>query len=160
MRLSPGQRLPRAGIDPITSHDDALVTIAMAVHRPLRHETIVALLDDERRGIALVVVTDTTCPDDVLESVECLTRPTTHAGRAGAIVVGSVRPAPPGRSDVDRDTDRDVDRDVDRDTDRDVERWLELSEIAEGHGVELLEWFVIGSEVRCPRDDLGEAPRW
>jgi hypothetical protein len=148
MRLGPGHRLPRAGIDPITSHDDALVTVAMAVHRPLRHETIVVLLDDERRGLALVVVTDTTCPDDVLEAVECLTRPTTHAGRAGAIVVGSVRPSQPGR------------RDVDADADRDVERWLELSEIAEGHGVELLEWFVLGAEVRCPRDDLGEAPRW
>lgn len=147
MRLSPSHRLPRAGIDPITSHDDALVTVAMAVHRPLRFETIVVLLDDERRGLALVVVTDTTCPDDVLEAVECLTRPTTHASRAGAIVVGSVRPGPHTR-------------DHDPDIERDVERWLELSEIAEGHGVELLEWFVIGSEVRCPRDDLGEAPRW
>ena len=147
MRLSPSHRLPRAGIDPITSHDDALVTVAMAVDRPLRHETIVVLLDDERRGLAVVVVTDTTCPDDVLEAVECLTRPTAHAGRAGAIVVGSVRPAPPAR-------------DIDRDIDRDVERWLELSEIAEGHGIELLEWFVIGTGVRCPRDDLGEAPRW
>lgn len=145
MRLSPSHRLPRAGLDPITSHDDALVTIAMAVHRPLRPETIVVLLDDTRRGIALVVVTDTTRPDDVLEAVECLTRPSTHAGRAGAIVVGSVRP---GALPDDADADRDVDR------------WLELSEIAEGHGVELLEWFVIGTEVRCPRDHLGEAPRW
>jgi hypothetical protein len=145
MRLSPSHRLPRAGLDPITSHDDALVTIAMAVHRPLRPETIVVLLDDTRRGIALVVVTDTTRPDDVLEAVECLTRPSTHAGRAGAIVVGSVRPgAPPDGADADRD----------------VDRWLELSEIAEGHGIELLEWFVIGTEVRCPRDHLGEAPRW
>ena len=88
MRLSPSHRPPRAGIDPIASHDDALVTVAMAVHLPLRPETIVVLLDDARRGIALVVVTDTTRPDDVLEAVECLTRPSTHAGRAGAIVVG------------------------------------------------------------------------
>lgn len=155
MRLSSSHRLPRAGIDPITSHDDALVTVAMAVHRPLRFETIVVLLDDERRGLALVVVTDTTCPDDVLEAVECLTRPTTHAGRAGAIVVGSIRPGP-----HTRDLDPDVDLDIAGADDRDVERWLELSEIAEAHGVELLEWFVIGAEVRCPRDDLGEAPRW
>jgi hypothetical protein len=146
MRLSPSHRLPRAGIDPITSHDDALVTVAMAVHRPLRPETIVVLLDGERRGIALVVVTGTTRPDDVLEAVECLTRPVTHAGRAGAVVVCSVRPVvgPGGAGDAVRD----------------VDRWLELSEIAEGHGVELLEWFVIGAEVRCPRDDLGEVPRW
>ncbi len=146
MRLSPTPRLPRAGIDPICSHDAALVTIAAALHRPLRAETVVVLLDDDRRGIALVVVTDTKRPDDVLEVVECLTRPAAHAGRAGAVVVGTVRPgAGPEPCEP---------------ADRDVERWLELSEIAEGHGVELLEWFVIGADVCCPRDDLGEAPRW
>ena len=147
MRLSPSHRLPRAGIDPIDSHDAALATVAMAAHRPLRPETIVVLLDDARRGIALVVVTDTQRPDDVLEVVECLTRPTAHAGRVGAVVVGTVRPGAGAEAD-------------DHVPDPDIDRWLELSDIAEGHGVELLEWFVIGADVRCPRDDLGEAPRW
>ncbi len=42
----------------------------------------------------------------------------------------------------------------------DVDRWLELSDLAEQAGVELLEWFVIGDAITCPRDLLGEPPRW
>ena len=53
-------RLPRAGIDPINNADTAFITISMAVHRPLRHETIVALLDDARCGLGVVVVSGTT----------------------------------------------------------------------------------------------------
>jgi hypothetical protein len=151
MRLSPSHRLPRAGIDPIDSHDAALATVAMAAHRPLRPETIVVLLDDARRGIALVVVTDTHRADDVLEVVECLTRPTARSGRVGAIVVGTVRPGADASPGADGD---------DRLPDPDIDRWLELTDIAERHAVQLLEWVVIGADVQCPRDDLGEAPRW
>ena len=42
----------------------------------------------------------------------------------------------------------------------DIDRWLEMSDLAEQSVVELLEWFVVGDEVSCPRDQLGEAPRW
>jgi hypothetical protein len=35
-----------------------------------------------------------------------------------------------------------------------------MSDIAEQAGVELLEWFVISGDVTCPRDQLGEPPRW
>ena len=35
-----------------------------------------------------------------------------------------------------------------------------MSDIAEHVGVELLEWFVFGNAVTCPRDRLGEPPRW
>lgn len=147
MRLAPiHHRLPRAGIDRISSHDTALLTLAMAITRPLRHETIVLLLDDQRRGIAVAVITDTRHPDDVVEVVECLTRPATHNGRLGAIIVASVRPGADATSGSGPDDD--------------VDRWLELSEIAEASGVELLEWYVVGTDITCPRDLLGELPRW
>jgi hypothetical protein len=43
----------------------------------------------------------------------------------------------------------------------DVDRWLEASAIADAHGVELIEWFVIGpAGPECPRDLLGEPERW
>ena len=43
----------------------------------------------------------------------------------------------------------------------DVDRWLDMSELISQAGVELLEWFVIDpTGVWCPRDLLGEAPRW
>jgi hypothetical protein len=38
-----------------------------------------------------------------------------------------------------------------------------MSDVAEQVGVEVLEWFVIGNsgrDVTCPRDQLGEPPRW
>jgi hypothetical protein len=135
-------RLPRAGVDPIRTADAAFLTVSMAVHRPLRHETIVVLLDDARCGIAIAVVTGTERPNDVIEVVECLTNPLAHDGRVAAAIVATVRPTPPVSIDDD------------------VDRWLEMSDLAEQAGVEVLEWFVIGREVSCPRDRLGEPPRW
>ncbi len=142
-------RLPRAGIDRISSPALALTMLSIAIQRPLRAETVVVLLDDQRRGVAIAVVTDTHRPDDVLEVVECLTNSAAHGGRVGAIIVASVRPA---EGDREGRGDELVAGDVDR--------WLELSDLAEQAGVELLEWFVIGNAITCPRDRLGEPPRW
>jgi hypothetical protein len=137
-------RLPRAGVDRISSAETALLMLAMAIQQPLRAETVTLLLDDQRRGIAVAVVSGTHQPDDVLEVVECFTHSATHGGRVGSIIVASVRPQLSDESTIATD----------------VDRWLEMSDIAEEAGVELLEWFVIGGEVTCPRDQLGEPPRW
>ena len=142
------RRFPRAGIDIIDDADTAFALVAAAVHRPVRHETIVLVLDDARRGIAIVIVTDTETPDAVVGVVECLTQGLDE--RAAALVLASVRPGAAGNLLIDSACERG----------RDVDRWLEMSEIASLTGVEVLEWFVIGDTVRCPRDDLGEAPRW
>ena len=143
MQLVPvHRRLPRAGVDPISDPDTAFVTISMAVHRPLRHETIVALLDDDRCGISIVAVSGTDRPDAVVEVVECLSDPDLHGGRVGALIVASVCP------------------EIGRPRTGDIDRWLEMSDLAEQAGIELLEWFVIGDGVSCPRDQLGEPPRW
>jgi hypothetical protein len=137
-------RLPRAGIDTIDRAETALLMVAMAIQQPLRAETIALLLDEQRRGIAVAVVSGTHRPDDVLEVVECFTRNSTHGGRVGNIVVASVRPDTADEATIATD----------------VDRWLEMSDIAEQAGVELLEWFVIDGDVTCPRDELGEPPRW
>jgi hypothetical protein len=43
----------------------------------------------------------------------------------------------------------------------DVDRWLDASSIARDHGIELIEWYVIGPHgTQCPRDLLGEPERW
>lgn len=137
------RRLPRAGIDPISDADTAFITISMAVHRPLRHETVIAVLDDARRGLGIVVVSGTRPPGAVVEVVEALLDPAAHGGRAAAMVVASVRPVDGAGLDAD-----------------DIDRWLEMSDLAEQAGIELLEWFVISDRVSCPRDLLGEPPRW
>lgn len=142
------RRLPRAGIDPIDHPDTALAALALAVGRPLRSETVLLLLDEARCGRAIVAVSGTAEPDQVIEVVECITQ-SDGAEHLGAIVVASVRP--------DDDATRDP---SDHDDADDVDRWLEMSDIAELAGVELLEWFVIGRTIRCPRDRLGEPPRW
>ncbi len=145
MQLVPvHRRLPRAGIDPICDADTAFVTISMAVHRPLRHETIVVLLDDEHRGISLVAISGTRHRDAGVDVLDTLLDAVTHDGAVGAVIVASVRPS-----------DDAVDDDG-----RDIDRWLEMSDLAEQRGIELLEWFVIADDVSCPRDRLGEPPRW
>ncbi len=142
MRPTPiHRRLPRAGLDPIGEPAAALSTISLAIHRPLRHETIVLLLDEAHRGRTIVTVSGTVDPDSTIEIVEFLTQGV-ECERLGALVIASVRPGDGGELDAD------------------IDRWLEMSEIAALTGVELLEWFVIGRTVSCPRDLLGEPPRW
>ena len=135
------RRMPRAGLDPIRDPTTALSTISIAMHRPLRPETILLLLDETRCGRTIVVVTGTVDPDSSIEIVEFVTQGV-GSEHLGALVVASIRPdgGIPSEADIDR--------------------WLEMSEIASLAGVELLEWFVIDRTVSCPRDRLGEPPRW
>lgn len=139
-------RAPRAGIDPIDSQAAALAVIKLAIHLPLTAETIALVLDADHRGRTVVVVDRTEEPDSVLEVIERLGDAIATSGRDGALVLASVRPG--GRPLND-----------------DGDRWLEASELAEELGVELVEWFVVTDDIGrtnawCPRDLLGESPRW
>jgi hypothetical protein len=139
-------RAPRAGIDPIDSQAAALAVIKLAMHLPLAAETIALVLDADLRGRTVVVVDGTEEPDSVLEVTERLVDAIATAGHPGALVLASVRPG--GCPSLD-----------------DVDRWLEASDLAEAAGVELIEWFVVADDTGrptawCPRDWLGEPPRW
>ncbi len=139
-------RAPRAGIDPIDSPTAALAVIKLAMHLPLTTETIALVLDADRRGRTVVVIDGTDEPDSVLEVVERLGDAIATSGRDGALVLASVRP---GGRPLDDDGDR----------------WLEASDLADELGVELVEWFVVADDTGpttawCPRDLLGEPPRW
>jgi hypothetical protein len=137
---------PRAGVDPVDTAPSALAVIQLAMHHPARSETIAIVLGDDHRGRSIVVVDGTDDPDSVVAVVERLADSIALSGRGGALVVASIRP---GRGPVPGD----------------VDRWLDASDIAEDAGVDLLEWFVIDGVVGvgtawCPRDLLGEPPRW
>jgi hypothetical protein len=141
-------RLPRAAIDPIDSAATALAVVELAMRRPLTAETIALVLDEDRRGRTVVVVDGTAEPDALLDVVDRVAGSIAATGRTGAIVVASVRP---GGGPLDDDD----------------ERWLEASDLADDVGVELVEWFVItgvtpsvAARAWCPRDLLGESPRW
>jgi len=136
-------RVPRAGIDPIVTERAALAVINMVLEPPLRHDTIVITLDRERRGRSLVVIHETDWHDDlfgVLDMVVGL-----DDDELDAFIVATVRPPIVGVPDLDV---------------LDVDRWILASEIVEGAGLELVEWFVVGAGVSCPRAQLGEPPRW
>jgi hypothetical protein len=130
-------RIPRGGIDPIRSEADALAVIGLAA--PFGHDTIALLLDHDRRGRSIVVVTGTVEPDALFRTLDlCLAH---HRCEVGALVLATSRPG--GGLEPD-----------------DVDRWVEASLQCEDAGVELLEWFVIGTEVFHPRRLAGDPPRW
>lgn len=126
----------------VDTAEAALEVVLAAAQVPPRDEVIALLLDADLRGHSIVVVDGTVSPDAVVDVMELLGEAVARADRDQAIVLTSVRTdcgALPG----------------------DVDRWLELNEVAETLGCELLEWFVITDGVAwCPRDFLAEPPRW
>lgn len=141
MSDSSAHRVPRAGLDPITDADTALAVIRLAVSEPPHHETILVTLDDRRCGIHLAVVHHTDA-DDIVDVCERLLEAAEPAGEIDGLIAASVRPGADGPCLPDAD------------------RWLQLDEVADSFGVELVEWFVLGRSVSCPRQLIGEAPRW
>jgi hypothetical protein len=132
--------LPRPA--PIRCGTDALRLLFLAASQPLEPETLAFLLDSQGNGSVITVVSGTVAPDSMLAVAECLSRAAEGLPKAAALVLATVRPTGcvlPG----------------------DIDRWLEASDLAAVHGVELIEWFVISaSGAQCPRDLLGEPERW
>ena len=127
---------------PVRCGTDALRVLFLAASQPLEPETLAFLLDRNGNGSVITVVSGTVDPDSVLAVTECLTRAGEGSPRSAALVLATVRPTGcvlPG----------------------DIDRWLEASALAATHGVDLIEWYVIGgSGAQCPRDLLGEPERW
>lgn len=132
----------------ITNAADALELVAMTMSRPPRAETIAFLLDDDGFGTTVLLVNGTDRPEDVIGVVEQVAEAGAVSG-ASALFVASVRPVAPSPDEAIEVAEGDIDR------------WLEASELADDEGLELLEWFVVGpAGVICPRELLGEPPRW
>ena len=133
-------RFPRAGSDPIDDAGAQLVIESMLA-LPARAETIVVLLDHERRGVSIIDVDGTHERDAVHDVAELVAQLALRMPEVGAVVIASVRPG--GSDDLD-----------------DVDRWLDLDERLALAGVELVEWFVYGRSLCRPRVLLGDASRW
>ena len=133
---------------PVRSSADALEVVALAISRPPRPETIAFVLDDDGYGTTVLVVDGTERPDAVIDVVERVAESAEVAG-AAAIVVATVRPA---TASVEEEALL---------ADTDINRWFEASDVAADHGIELLEWFVVGpGGIVCPREAFGEPSRW
>jgi hypothetical protein len=138
LTAAPDGQLPSV----VDSAEAALAVIAHAMQHPQRAEVIVLVLDDDLRGNTIVIVDGTDSPDAVIDVVELLTQGAAEVDHSATLVVATVRP---DYGDLPGDADR----------------WLELCSLADDHGCELLEWFVLSGDVAwCPRDLLAEPPRW
>lgn len=107
----------------------ALQLVDLAVSRPLRSETVVFLADDAHLGHTCFVVSGTSAADDVLDVAALVVEVAERSPAVHAVALATVRPAEPtasGRSDLDRG--------------------LELLELFETAGLELLDWFVISPD--------------
>lgn len=133
--------LPVAGVDRIEDAATALMLVDALASDPRSHQTLIVLLDDEHRGFSIVNIPSTVDNDSVLYAADHMAGVAHHLDEIGAVIIASFRPG--GSDELD-----------------DVERWLTIDEQLNAVGVELIEWFVIGTSVSCPRALLGDAPRW
>ena len=139
-------RLPLAG-EPIRSSADAIAIVSLAIHRPLEAETIAFFLDESSCSNTITIVSGTTDPDSVLTVAECMAVAGSKAFNLCGVVLATVRPTAAPNLPATLPGD--------------IDRWVEAGEITEAHGIELIEWFVVGpSGVDCPRALLGEPQRW
>lgn len=134
-------RVPRPHVDRIGDASTALALLRTVIATPRRAETIAVLLDEQRRGISLFVVNGTTAGDAVLDVVDVIGAAAEVDDLLRSIVLATVRPG----GGVEP---------------ADVDRWLGASAALDRRGVELVEWFVVGDVIECPRDLLGAPPRW
>ena len=136
----PSIPLPRPA--PVRCGIDALRLLFLSTSQPLEPETLAFLLDRHGNGSVITIVSGTVDPDALLAVAECIARAAEGLPHAEAMVLATVRPTGhvlPG----------------------DIDRWMEASDIAEAHGVALIEWYLIStSGAQSPRDLLGEPERW
>ena len=136
-RSRPTHRIPRGFIDPIESRADALAVLALAA--PFGHDTIAILLDPDRCGVGILVVTDTRDDDAIFRIIDvCIDAQYTEIS---GLILATSRPG----GDV---------------MSTDASRWRRASSQCDEAGIELVEWFVIGTHIACPRELTGDQPRW
>ena len=81
--------LPRAHLDPVTSSQDMLAVISLAIRRPLCNEVIAILMDDQQRGIGLLSFDEPATSASLIHQLIGLCSTTAIAS---SVVIASVRP--------------------------------------------------------------------
>ncbi len=134
-------RVPRARVDRIESHFDALRIVTISMATPAAHQIIAITLDAEQRGIHVLAINETTEPDALLGVVDMIVDSAAYDAEVHGLVLAAIRPG----GDVDF---------------ADLGRWNEIDDLCASAGIDLIEWFVLGATISCPRDMCGTAPRW
>ena len=81
--------LPRAHLDPIVTSQDILAVLSLAIRRPLCHEVIAILMDEEQRGIGLLSFDEPHSPASLIHQLIGLCSTTAIAT---SVIIASVRP--------------------------------------------------------------------
>jgi hypothetical protein len=137
----PMRAIPRAHRDPLWTSVDALLLIMLLLDTDAQDETMVFVLDDARRGIGIMRVTGTGDPDSLLGVVDSVAEASQSSPGAAGLILVSARAS----SAISVD---------------DLRRWHEADESCSDADLDLVEWFVVSTEVSCPRELCGVAPRW
>jgi hypothetical protein len=137
----PMRAIPRAHRDPLRTSVDALLLIMLLLDTDAQDETMVFVLDDARRGIGIMRVTGTGDPDSLLGVVDSVAEASQSSPGAAGLILVSARAS----SAISVD---------------DLRRWHEADESCSDADLDLIEWFVVSTEVSCPRELCGVAPRW
>ncbi len=137
----PMRAIPRAHRDPLRTSVDALLLIMLLLDTDAQDETMVFVLDDARRGIGIMRVTGTGDPDSLLGVVDSVAEASQSSPGAAGLILVSARAS----SAISVD---------------DLRRWHEADESCSDADLDLVEWFVVSTEVSCPRELCGVAPRW
>ena len=137
----PMRAIPRAHRDPLRTSVDALLLIMLLLDTDAQDETMAFVLDDARRGIGVIRVTGTGDPDSLLGIVDSVAEASRSSPAAAGLILVSAR----ATSAISVS---------------DLRRWHEADESCADADLDLIEWFVVSTEVSCPRELCGVAPRW
>lgn len=135
-------RIPRAGIDPILSAEDALAVFSLELTAPLTFRTLAMFIDSSGCGGRLMIISGTDEPHMVVDVADMLA--VAAAGRAhiSGMVLASIRPG--GGVLPDDDT-----------------LWFEMDAVLQEHCLVLLDWLVVGrGGTRSMIEELGVPSRW
>lgn len=126
----------------ITDSAAACAVLDQVRRRAPSAQIIVMLLGSDRRATGIVTVDGTGGDPDALLTVVEVMAAVDRGATPHDLVVASIRASPRALAD-------------------DSFRWVSASAIAADAGSELLEWFVVADGLAwCPRDLVGEPPRW
>lgn len=114
-------RLPRAHLDPISTHQDMLAVFSLAIRRPLRSEVVALLMDSKQRGIGLLSFDTPTSCSALIDQLIGLCSTTDVAT---SIAIASVRPIDPLKS-------------------TDAADFHQMQQHCQRAGIELRQWIVI-----------------
>jgi len=134
-------RLPRGGVDPIVSIYDALRIVIFSMAAPPCDQIIALTLDAESRGRNILIVNNTPDPNALLGIVDMISNSAAGDPHVHGLILASVRPG--GGVSYD-----------------DLDRWDQADDICAAVGIDLIEWFVLGASIGCPRELCGADARW